>query len=103
MNTTLLLSDSEMRLLGFTDHVPAHWYYSSRFDDRVSINFTISKETGEWTELVMNEDFGQPEYYMNMKPEWREKYMSAIDGKISVLRAAGLDVFVNHQEYGWEA
>ena len=101
--TTPVLPDPEMRLLGFTDHAPESWYYTTLIDNCVSLNVTINKSTGEWSELVMNEGFGQPEYYMNMKPEWRDKYMTAIDGKILVLRAAGLDVFVNHQEYGWEA
>ena len=103
MNVTPILSDADMRRLGFTDHVFSNWYYTVRIDDHVSLSISIYKSTGEWSELVMNEDFGQPEYYMNMKPEWRDKYISVIDQLIATLRTAGLDVFVNHQEYGWEA
>lgn len=101
MNTTPVLNDDEMRSLGFTQYVPGSWYFTRRIDDRISLNIRIDTDTGEWSEHVLNEDFCQPEYYMNMKPEWREKIVAEIDKNVATFRSAGLDVFVNHEEYGW--
>ena len=101
---TALLPDEKMREIGFTDHVETRWYFCRRVDDKghTTLNITIDKETGFYNELVMNEDFGQPEYYGQMKPEWRDLYRDTIDFYISELNKAGLTVTVDHREYGCE-
>jgi hypothetical protein len=99
---TPILSDEEMRELGFTDHVETRWYLCRRVDKRgdTTLNITIEKDSGLYTELVMNEGFGQPEYYGNMKPEWRDLYRDTIDLELALLNKAGLTITVDHKAYG---
>lgn len=99
---TPVLDDATMRSLGFTDHRPDYWYLCRRVDNNghVTLNITIQKETGYYTELVMNEDFGQPEYYGRMKPEYRDLYRDTVDFHIDSLKKAGLTITVDHREYG---
>ena len=99
---TPVLDDETMRALGFTDRVDTRWYYCRRVDDKghTTLNITIQKDTGFYEELVMNEDFGQPEYYGQMKPEWRDLYRDTIDFHIRELNRAGLTLEVDHKQYG---
>lgn len=101
---TPVLDDETMRALGFTDHVDTRWYYCRRVDDKgyTTLNITIQKDTGFYEELVMNEGFGQPEYYGQMKPEWRDLYRDTIDFHLRELNRAGLTIEVNHKHYGCE-
>ena len=101
---TPLLSDEEMRALGFTDNVETRWYLCRRIDTRgdTTLNITIEKDSGLYTELVMNEGFGQPEFYGQMKPEWRDLYRDTIDMELNFLNMAGLDIRVDHKAYGCE-
>lgn len=99
---TELLSDEKMRELGFTDRVDTRWYFCRRIDQQghTTLNITIQKDSGLYEELVMNEDFGQPEYYGHMKPKWRDLYRDTIDAYISELNKAGLTITVDHKAYG---
>lgn len=99
---TPVLSDDEMRALGFTDRVETRWYLCRALDKRgdATLNITIEKDSGLYTELVMNEGFGQPEYYGQMKPEWRDLYRDTIDFELAILNKAGLDIQVDHKAYG---
>ena len=99
---TPVLSDEEMRALGFTDRVETRWYLCRGLDKRgdATLNITIEKDSGFYTELVMNEGFGQPEYYGQMKPEWRDLYRDTIDFELAILNKAGLDIHVDHKAYG---
>lgn len=101
---TPLLDDEKMRALGFTDHVETRWYFCRRVDKRgdTTLNITIEKDSGLYKELVMSEAFGQPEYYGNMKPEWRDLYRDTIDAYLTELNLAGLDIQVDHKAYGCE-
>jgi hypothetical protein len=89
-----------MRRLGFTDHREGWWYACFRLADRVTLNLSVEKATGAWTEDVLNEDFGQPEYYGLATPEFRDEMISKIDEITSNLRYKGLLFKVDHRQYG---
>lgn len=99
---TPLISDDKMRALGFTDNVDTRWYLCRRVDKQgyTTLNITIEKDSGLYTELVMDEGFGQPEYYGNMKPEFRDLYRDTIDFEVGILNTAGLTIQVDHKAYG---
>jgi hypothetical protein len=99
---TPILSDEEMRELGFTDRVETRWYLCRRVDKRgdTTLNITIEKDSGLYTELVMAEAFGQPEFYGQMKPEYRDLIRDTIDFELNVLNLAGLTIEVDHKAYG---
>lgn len=96
------LPDAEMRALGFTDHREDHWYYCARVDSDTTLNISIDKGTGAWTEDVLDEYFGQPEYYGNMIEPFRTKIRDNVDREVARLNAAGIAVAVDHREYGFE-
>jgi hypothetical protein len=102
MATPVKLTDSDMRELGFTDHREGFWYKGYGLYPNVTLCLTLDKETGTWEELVMNDMFGQPEYYGTGKPKWRNKIMDKIDGIIAELKTHGLPFEVDHREYGYE-
>lgn len=95
---TPLLSDDKMRELGFTQNTP-NWYFNKRVGRMVSLNFTINPKTGDYTEIVLDEYFGQPEYYGNMKPEFRDEIIHNINTIIAELNSHGLTLNVNHDLY----
>lgn len=99
---TPILSDEKMRELGFTDHAEGRWYFCRRIDNEgaTTLNIAIDKETGLYEELVMNERFGQPEYYGRMKPQWRDLYRDTIDFYVDTLNLNGLNITVDHKAYG---
>lgn len=90
-----------MREFGFTDHVKENWYFTKRVGDRESFNVTIDKESGAYSELVMDEDFGQPAYFGHMKKEFRDELAGRLFEILSDLRNAGLEIEVNPLQYGW--
>lgn len=98
---TPVLSAQRMRELGFTDHVPEHWYWHGPVDHGVSLNVTIDKKTGDYQEGVINEWFGQHEFYGRMRPEFRDKVQAAIDEHLARLNGAGLTITVDARAYGW--
>ena len=100
--TTPILPDAEMQALRFTDRSPEYWYYCKRVDGNTTLNFSINKVTGHYTETVLNEFFGQPEYYGRMKPEVRDQILFNIDTTINELNNAGLTLAVDHTLYGCE-
>ena len=60
-----ILSDAEMRALGFTDHVPEKWYLCGRVSERgdITLNLTIAKDGSDWELDVLDESFLQPYDY----------------------------------------
>lgn len=99
---TPLLSDEEMRELGFTDHREGYWYWCRSVDKKgyTTLNFTIDKLTGYYEELVMDESFGQPDYYGRAKPEFRDEIISNVDSFVAELNTSGLLLAVDHRAYG---
>lgn len=95
-----LLTDGEMRALGFTDRREGYWYWSRNVDKYTSLNFTIDKLTGLYEELVMDEMFGQPDPYGQAKPEYRDAIIKKIDDYVKAFNDVGLDLNVDHREYG---
>lgn len=102
MKTTPVLSDPEMRALGFTDHVEDTWYLLSRVDDHTTLNISINKKTGEYREDVLDEIYSQPAYYGRMKEPFRTEAHDSINAAVARLNEAGLDIEVDHRSYGWE-
>lgn len=99
---TPILSDDEMRALGFTDAAKTRWYFCRRVDKQgcTTLNISIEKDSGLYKECVMNEDFGQPEPYGHMKPEFRDLIRDTVDFHLSELNKAGLTLAVDHKAYG---
>ena len=96
----LIENDSYMRELGFTDHREGFWYKSWGLARNVSLTFTINKATQEWEECVINELFGQPEYYNRWMPKWRYEMIAKIDAIVKELNALGFPIHVDHEQYG---
>lgn len=103
---TPLLSDSEMTSLGFLDRNDEFWYFckgilysDNQRSTSVTLNISIEKSTGNYAELVMNEMFGQPEYYGNMKEPYRTNVISIIDAELKRMNEAGLNIQIDHTLY----
>lgn len=56
-----ILSDEEMREIGFTDHAKDQWYFGRYLDDDTSFIVTIPKDGSDIEIMTLDEDFGQ--YY----------------------------------------
>lgn len=91
-----------MRELGFTDRREGYWYWSRNIDKYTSLNFTIHKDTGFYEELVMDEMGGQPDYYGNAKPEYRDRIIAEVNQYVALFNDSGLALAVDHREYGCE-
>ncbi|MGW8431586.1 hypothetical protein ACWGJ9_10885 [Curtobacterium citreum] len=97
--TTPLPSEEQMRALGFTDHREGHWYLCRRVGSDTTLNVSIEKTTGRWREDVLNEFFGQPEFYESMREPFRTDIRANIDAILVELAAAGITVTVVHDQY----
>lgn len=95
---TPLLDDATMREIGFTDHREGVWYFCRRVGPDVTVNFTIDKATGDYSELVMDENFGQPFYYG--RTHLCEQVKTSVEEWVAYLNSKGLTVDVNHSLYG---
>lgn len=98
---TPVLTAGDMRELGFTDHVEKHWYFCCRVGSDETLNITIDKATGEYSEYVLDESFGQPAYYGHMVEPYRTDIRDAVEREVERLRSAGLEVTVDHRLYGF--
>lgn len=70
-----ILSDEEMRRVGFSDHCKKYWVFSRMIkfpkvkkykDFEISFMVTIPKDGGELRIDVLDDDFGQPYDYQRM-------------------------------------
>ena len=73
--TYTILSDKEMRRIGFTDYNKNKWYFMKQIEFpkekryrnfEITFNVTIPKEGGELQIDVLDEDFLQPYDYQKM-------------------------------------
>lgn len=110
LGQTFLPSEEKLRAFGFTDRREGYWHYTTRVSSDESFNITIPKEpVGEidgepvyrYEELVLDEDFGQPSYFGNLRPELRYAMAEAVSSVLEKTRALGLNVRVNPREYIW--
>lgn len=99
--TTPLLTDEQMRELGFTDRLKGRWYLSHRVGSRESFTLTIDKETGDYSESVIDEDFGQPAYFGRMRQEFRSDTVTRLWEVLNKLHTAGLRIKVDPCQYMW--
>jgi hypothetical protein len=58
-----ILSDEEMRKIGFTDRVISSWYYCVGVGETVTFNLTVNKADGSFEIDVLDENFLQPYDY----------------------------------------
>lgn len=62
-----LLSDKEMRKLGFTDYRKGYWYFCRNICSTIDFSITINKKTSEDFRIdVLDNDFCQPYDYQGM-------------------------------------
>ena len=98
---TPMLDDAGMRAIGFTDNREGHWYYCRAVGAGVTFNTTIDKTTGEWSEDVLDEDFGQPYYYgRNIGHPFAQTVRVRVDEQVALLNSHGLTIEVDHGHYG---
>ena len=83
-----ILSDEEMREIGFTDRNPKNWYFCKSVDGWCSFNVTIPKDGSDIEIITLDEMFGQPydwQYILKKSPDFEcalkikeetEKWMS---------------------------
>lgn len=90
----------QMRRIGFTDRREGHWYYCERVGSDTTFNLSIDKETGAYETYVLNESFGQPEYYGRMRSVYRAQIIANIDVVLHELAHVGVKVNFDHAEYG---
>jgi len=66
-----ILSDEDMRDIGFTDYNEKFWYYATTLDKTMEISFNIRiyKETGEGEIDIFDDEFGQPYDYQGILHE----------------------------------
>jgi hypothetical protein len=102
-DVTPVLADAVMRALGFTDRREGFWYFVERVGSNETINFSIDKATGQYTEDVLDEYFGQPAHYGNMTPKYGLPIRANIDLIVTRLATGGLNLFVDHTLYGCTA
>lgn len=89
-----------MRKIGFTDRREGFWYYCKEVGRNTTFNLTINKDTGKYETLVMNESFGQPEYYGHMRDVYRAQIIANVDAVLHELGRDGVVVQFDHREYG---
>lgn len=100
-----VLSDDEMRKLGFTDHREGYWYYfhSVSDDGEVTFNVTIDKAGIDDLRIdILDEAFGQPydfQYILERTPDiqYAKDVKEAVEAEMQRLQEAG--VLFGH-EYG---
>jgi hypothetical protein len=98
-----MLNEPAMRAIGFTDHREGFWYYCRSVHSEVTFNVTIDKTTGEWTEDVLDESFGQPYYYGRYAGHpFPDQVRVKVDEQVALLNSHGLTVTVDHRQYGAE-
>lgn len=100
---TPLLTDEQMRELGFADRVSDHWYLVKQVGAAETLNITIDKATGDYTELVIDEYYGQPAYYGQMVEPYSTRTRDEVDVVLRALNDAGLMIRVDHTVYGCAA
>lgn len=61
-----ILSEEEMRKLGFTDYSKKSWYSNSLLGKGITFNISIDKETSKGRIDVLADDWGQPYQYQQM-------------------------------------
>lgn len=101
MKLAFIPEEETMREFGFTDHVETSWYFVERiYDDYpVSFNLKIDKDDYSYDTYVLDENFGQPEYYMEAKEEYKNLIIQNIDDIVQKMHAIGLNIVHDHNQY----
>lgn len=97
-----ILSDEEMREIGFTDRSKKTWYFTRRVAGSISFNFHIEKETGRWGIDILDEDFLQPYDYQYLiangyKDTFVEEVQEGVEEIMAFLAEKGV---IEGHEYG---
>lgn len=93
--TATVLSDYDMRKLGFTDYLEGHWYYGTMVGHEISCSVSIPKDGGRLRIDVLDESFGQPYDYQTIlrhSPElpFALDVKSNVEKALTKLSAAGV-------------
>lgn len=76
-----ILSDEEMRELGFNDRLEGHWFFSERVGPpraKISFSIDIKKETREVEVDILDENYVQPYDYQYFLALDDKKYETAL-------------------------
>lgn len=95
-----ILSDEDMRLIGFTDLNPSKWYYFRIVPNlgngiEISFNVTIPKDGSDIEIITLDEDFLQPydyQYILSRNPnfEYAVKVHDFVEKQMAYLQNAGV-------------
>lgn len=93
-----VLSDEEMRALGFTDRVEGKWYYFHHVSDDGEITFNVTLDKAGVEDLridVLDEMFGQPydyQYLLKRNPSkgYPAQVHDAVEQEMARLQDAGV-------------
>lgn len=101
----VILSDKEMRKIGFTDHQKNKWYFCRvlKCSKDITFNVTISKDGSDDLAIdILDEQFLQPYDYqcalqINQKHPFALKVKDEIEGFMNYLNGCGV---LSGHEYG---
>lgn len=99
-----ILPENEMRLLGFTDHVPDKWYYCKCLPDETTFNVTIPKDGSDISIEVIDDDFCQPYDYQTIlrdspRDEFALKIKELVEQEMKRFQKAGVLSGHNYGDY----
>lgn len=99
-----ILSDKEMKEIGFTDFAKDRWYYCKDLGKDISFNVTIPKDGGDIEIITLDENFCQPyDYQIILDHSPTHKLASMIRDKVEeqmdYLQSAGVLSGHNRGEY----
>lgn len=101
---TPIPDEKTMFQLGFTKNAGT-WTYCRPVGPlpyETTFNIEIDSETGEYGELTLDEQFGQPYFYNGMADSIRCQYVQDIDRTVDRFHRNGLTgITVNHDLYGY--
>lgn len=78
-----ILSDKEMREIGFTDYATDRWYYHKELYRDITFNVTIPKDGSDIEIITLDENFCQPyDYQYMLENGSTNKYALGCRGKV---------------------
>lgn len=98
-----ILSDEEMRDIGFTDHAKTRWYFCRNAGlAGISFNVTINKDMSDWRIDILDDAFCQPYDYQyilerNPQSEAAKKVQARVESLMADLTEKGI---ISGHKYG---
>lgn len=93
--TANILSDEEMRKIGFTDYAIENWYYCKTLYEDITFNVTIPKDGSDIEIITLDERFCQPyDYQYMLERGSANKYAigcrDKVEAEMEYLKSAGV-------------